>query len=71
MIMHLSILKAKKLIVARTLLTEESACGLIGDFKGKDLINNKISFDYLATLVIHDKLGNVIKELTPKKIITL
>lgn len=53
------------------MLTEESACGLIGDFKGKDLINNKISFDYLATLVIHDKLGNVIKELTPKKIITL
>lgn len=61
------IIKAKTLIVAGTSLTVEPASSLIRYFKGKDLIiinKDKTPYDYLANLVIHDKLGNVIKELT-------
>lgn len=61
------IIKAKTLIVAGTSLTVEPASSLIKYFKGKDLIiinSDKTPYDYLATLVIHDKLGNVIKMLT-------
>lgn len=61
------IIKAKTLIVAGTSLTVEPASSLIRYFKGKDLIiinNDKTPYDYLATLVIHDKLGSVIKMLT-------
>lgn len=67
-------LKAKTLIVAVTSLTVEPASSLIRYFKGKDLIiinNDKTPYDYLATLVIHDKFGNMIKELTKQLIIKL
>ena len=52
--------------MAGTSLTVEPASSLIRYFKGKDLIiinKDKTPYDYLATLVIHDKLGNVIKRL--------
>lgn len=60
------IIKGKTLIVAGTSLTVEPASSLIRYFKGKDLIiinNDKTPYDYLATLVIHNRLGNVINKL--------
>ena len=61
-----SISKAEMLIVAGTSLTVYPASSFINFFKGKYLViinNDKTNYDNIATLVINDKLGNVIKEL--------
>ena len=57
------------LIVGGTSLTVYPASSFINYFKGKYLviINNDItSYDNIANLVIHDKLGKVFKELNNK-----
>ena len=54
------------LIVAGTSLTVYPASSFINFFKGKYLViinNDKTTYDHIATLVINDKLGNVIKKL--------
>lgn len=61
-----SISKCDMLIVAGTSLTVYPASSFINFFKGKYLViinNDKTTYDHIATLVINDKLGNVIKKL--------
>lgn len=58
--------KAEVLIVAGTSLTVYPASGLIRYFKGKHLVlinKEETPYDGIATLVIHDSLGNVFKNL--------
>ena len=60
------IYKAETLIVAGTSLTVEPACGLVKLFNGKNLIiinDTPTQYDNLATLVIYEKMENVIKEI--------
>lgn len=60
------IYKAETLIVAGTSLTVEPACGLVKLFNGKNLviINDTLTqYDDLATLVIHEKMEDVIKKI--------
>ena len=61
-----AILNADTLIVAGTSLTVQPASGLIMYFKGKNLVlinRDETPYDYKATLVIHEKLGDVFKEV--------
>lgn len=63
-IKHIS--KADLLIVAGTSLTVYPASSFIRYFNGKYLViinNDKTNYDDKADLVIHDKIGNVFKEL--------
>lgn len=58
--------KAEVLIVAGTSLTVYPASGLIRYFKGKHLVlinKEETPYDGIATLVIHDSLGNVFKNI--------
>lgn len=60
------IYKSDVLIVAGTSLTVEPASSLIKMFNGNNLViinNDETSYDYLATLIIHDDLGNIFKNL--------
>ena len=60
------IYKAETLIVVGTSLTVEPACGLVKLFNGKNLviINDTLTqYDDLATLVIHEKMEDVIKKI--------
>lgn len=60
------IYKAETLIVAGTSLTVEPACGLVKLFNGKNLViinDTPTQYDNLATLVIHEKMENVIKKI--------
>ena len=60
------IYKAETLIVAGTSLTVEPACGLVKLFNGKNLViinDTPTQYDNLATLVIHEKMENVIKRI--------
>ena len=60
------ICKAETLIVAGTSLTVEPACSLVKLFNGKNLIiinDTPTQYDNLATLVIHEKLEEVIKKI--------
>lgn len=57
---------ADLLIVAGTSLTVYPACNFIHYYGGKELViinKDKTSFDNIATLVIHDSLGNVFSKL--------
>jgi len=57
---------AEVLIVAGTSLTVYPASSFIRYFKGKCLIiinNDKTDYDYIADIVIHDKLGNIFKQI--------
>ena len=61
-----SISKCDMLIVAGTSLTVYPASSFINFFKGKYLViinNDQTTYDHMATLVINNKLGNVIKKL--------
>lgn len=65
-----SITQADMLIVAGTSLTVYPASNFIQFFKGKYLViinNDPTTYDYMANLVINDKLGNVIKKLQQTK----
>lgn len=58
--------KAELLIVAGTSLTVYPASSFVRYFKGKYLViinNDKTSYDGMANLVIHDKIGNVFSKL--------
>ena len=58
--------KAELLIVAGTSLTVYPASSFVRYFKGKYLViinNDKTSYDGMADLVIHDKIGNVFSKL--------
>ena len=58
--------KAELLIVAGTSLTVYPASSFVRYFNGKYLViinNDKTSYDGMANLVIHDKIGNVFKKL--------
>lgn len=58
--------RAETLIVAGTSLTVEPACSLVKLFNGKNLvIINKAptQYDNIATLVIHEKIEEVIKKI--------
>ena len=60
------IYKAETLIVAGTSLTVEPACGLVKLFNGKNLViinDTPTQYDDLATLVIHEKMEDVIKKI--------
>lgn len=64
------IYKAETLIVAGTSLTVEPACGLVKIFNGKNLVilnNAPTQYDKLATLVIHEKIEDVIKKMNGEK----
>ena len=61
-----AIINADTLIVAGTSLTVQPASGLIMYFKGKNLVlinRDETPYDYRANLVIHEKLGEVFKEV--------
>ena len=61
------IYKAETLIVAGTSLTVEPASGLVRLFNGKNLIiinDTPTQYDNLATLVIHEKMEDIIKKIT-------
>ena len=61
---HIS--KADTLIIAGTSLNVYPAASYIHYFHGKNLIiinRDNTSYDYIATMVIHDKLGNVFSKL--------
>lgn len=61
---------ADLLIVAGTSLTVYPASSFIHYFGGKNLViinRDATSFDHMATLVIHDSLGNVFKHLNDSK----
>ena len=61
-----AIINADTLIVAGTSLTVQPASGLIMYFKGKNLIlinRDETPYDYRANLVIHEKLGDIFKNL--------
>jgi len=54
------------LIVAGTSLIVYPASGIIRYFNGRNLVlinRDKTSYDYMATLVINDSLGEVFKSL--------
>lgn len=58
---------AETLIVAGTSLTVEPACSLIKLFNGKNLViinDTPTQYDNIATLVIHEKIEYVIKNIT-------
>lgn len=58
--------KAKLLIVVGTSLTVFPASSFVRYFKGKYLViinNNKTNYDGKADLVIHNRIGNVFKQL--------
>lgn len=58
--------KAELLIVAGTSLTVYPASSFVRYFKGKYLViinNDKTSYDGMADLVIHDRIGNVFSKL--------
>lgn len=58
--------KAQLLIVAGTSLTVYPASSFVRYFNGKYLViinNDKTSYDGMADLVIHDKIGNVFNKL--------
>jgi NAD-dependent deacetylase len=58
--------KCDTLIVAGTSLTVEPASSLVGLFQGKNLViinNDETFYDKEATLVIHDDLEKVFKNL--------
>lgn len=58
--------KAQLLIVAGTSLTVYPASSFVRYFNGKYLViinNDKTSYDEMADLVIHDKIGNVFSKL--------
>ena len=60
------IYKAEILIVAGTSLTVEPACSLIKLFNGKNLViinDTPTQYDNIATLVIHEKIEDVIKKI--------
>lgn len=58
--------KAELLIIAGTSLTVYPASSFVRYFKGKYLViinNDKTSYDGMADLVIHDRIGNVFSKL--------
>ena len=62
----LAIQNAEILIVAGTSLMVQPAASLINYFNGKYLIlinKDSTPYDYKASLIINDKLGNVFKEI--------
>ena len=57
---------AETLIVAGTSLTVEPACSLVKLFKGQNLViinDSPTHYDNIATLVIHEKMEDVIKKI--------
>ena len=60
------IYRAETLIVAGTSLTVEPACSLVKLFNGKNLViinDTPTLYDNIATLVIHEKMEEVIKKI--------
>ena len=61
-----AIAEADTMIVAGTSLTVYPAAGLLRYFRGKNLVlinRDETSMDYMATLVIHDKVGEVLDKI--------
>ncbi len=61
-----AISRAETLIVAGTSLTVYPAAGMINYFNGRDLVlinKDRTPADSIATLVIHDKVGEVMRSL--------
>lgn len=62
-----AIRQADTLIIAGTSLTVYPAAGLIHDFRGKHLVlinRDTTPMDDMATMVIHDKVGQVLSAIT-------
>ncbi|MBR5265703.1 MAG: NAD-dependent protein deacylase, partial [Clostridia bacterium] len=61
-----AIAEADTMIVAGTSLTVYPAAGLLRYFRGKNLVlinRDETNMDYMATLVIHDKVGEVLDKI--------
>ena len=62
-----SIAKADVLIIAGTSLTVYPAAGFVREFNGKELVvinRDETYMDYDASLVIHDKVGETLSQIT-------